>query len=146
MPIKESIDKRKFFRHPITVPILIQLLRGKDANTTESINISQGGLAFLWTEEFGEGEQLRITIPVKEKQFKIKARVAYSRKCMKTGLFQTGVAFLDYVSAFQAKLAEETIEILEYQKNLSKRLGHEVPEEEAAKQWIQKFAPNFPLF
>ena len=139
-------EKRKYYRHPITVPILIHQLSETDPNTSESINVSQGGLSFLWTRRLTKGTSLAVTIPVKEKLFEIKVQVAYCRKDDQTGLFQLGVAFIDYASAFQAKLAEEAIEILEYRKKLTLEFGHDVSEEEAARKWILRYAEFFPKF
>ena len=85
-----------------------------------------------------------INIAVKDKLFEIKSTVAYTKEDSKTGKFRTGVCFTDYPSAFMARLAEEMLEILRYQKNLSRQLGREVPEEEAASQWVKKYAARFP--
>ena len=70
--------------------------------------------------------------------------MAYCEKYRDTGLFRTGAAFIDHMSAFHAKLAEETIEILLYRKKISEEAGRDVPEEEAAKEWIKKYAAFFP--
>ena len=98
------------------------------------------------TEKHSKGVPVKITIPVKEKQFRIRAKVVYSKKDGQTGFFVTGVSFMDYSSAFQAKLAEEMLEILEYRKKISRESGHEISEEEAAKKWIGKFSKFFPTF
>ena len=138
-------EKRNFFRHPINVPILLLEEAKKNGDQlSESKDVSQGGLCFMATERMSKGAALRITIPVKEKRFRIKAQVVYSKKDDQTGFFLTGVSFIDYSSAFQAKLAEEMLEILEYRKKISYELGHEVSEEEAAKKWIGKFSKFFP--
>ena len=87
-----------------------------------------------------------ITIPVKEKFFDVKAKVIYSKEDKKTARFRTGVSFIDFPSAFKAKLAEEVLQILEFRKSLSRELGHEITEEEAAKKWVSEFAGRFPSF
>ena len=136
-------DKRKFFRHPFGVPIRLTIPDNGPGRTLQSQDISQGGLSFLWGEPLSRGRQIQLTIPVKEKRFEVNARVAYSRKDAESGYFRTGVAFIDTDSAFRAKLAEETLEILEYQKDISRTLGHEVSVEDAARQWIEKYAGRF---
>lgn len=137
-------EKRNFLRHPINVPLLIAEEQPKNTNGSQSVNVSQGGLCFLSTNRLHKGVPLKITIPVKEKQFRIRAKVVYSKKDGQSGFFVTGVSFMDYSSAFQAKLAEEMLEILEYRKRISRESGHEVSEEDAAKQWIGKFSKFFP--
>jgi hypothetical protein len=53
------------------------------------------------------------------------------------------VAFLDAESAFRAKLAEEMIQITEYRERILKDEGREMSEEEAAQEWIAKYAKSF---
>ena len=137
-------NRRNFLRHPLNVPLLVFHTQMKQEYEPHTVNVSQGGLCFLSTEKLDKGLPVDITIPVKDKRFKIKAEVVYSRKDGKTGFFITGVSFKDYSSAFQAKLAEEMLDILNYQKKLSRESGHEVPEEEAAQKWIGKFSRFFP--
>ncbi len=67
----------------------------------------------------------------------------YSKEDRKTGAYRTGVSFHDPCSALRAKLAEEALKILEYRKTLSKELGREVSEEEAAEKWIKEYAEQF---
>lgn len=85
-----------------------------------------------------------LTIPVKEKWFDIRARVAYSRILTLDSNYEIGVQFMDTPSAFRARLAEEVIQILEYRKKLSRELGRDVSEEEAARQWVTENASSFP--
>ena len=40
--------------------------------------------------------------------------------------------------------AANVLEIMEFQKSISLKLGHDVSEEEAASQWVREFAPHFP--
>lgn len=145
-PIPRS-DKRKYLRHPFSIPIKLEMPAEPQTGVSESTDISQGGLSFLWNTSLSRGSRLHITIPVKEKRFELNARVAYSHEdAVHPRLFRTGVKFTDIDSAFKAKLAEETLEILSYQKRLSREAGRDVPVEEAAKEWISKYAANFSSF
>ena len=141
--LDHNADRRNFLRHPINVPLLVSASK-KAPQSPQCLNVSQGGLSFLSTEKLNKGLPVRITIPVKDKRFKIKAEVVYSRKDGRTGFFITGVCFADYSSAFQAKLAEEMLEILDFRKKLSAEMGHEISEEEAAQKWIGQFSKYFP--
>ncbi|MBI3315566.1 MAG: PilZ domain-containing protein [Candidatus Omnitrophica bacterium] len=137
-------EKRNFLRHPVHVPIVIRPVRQSVEVPSKSVNISQGGLSFLWEKKLLKRSVVQITIPVKDKLFTVKGKVVYSEKDATSPRFRTGVSFTDRDSAFQAKLAEETLEILEYQKKISETLGHIISEEEAADEWIQKYAKFFP--
>ena len=142
--VEPFLEKRQFLRHPINVPILIQRSLRREASSSESINVSPGGLSFMTPQKLVRGDKLTITIPVKDKRFRIKGRVVYSVREEKRRLYKTGVFFSDHTSAFEAKLAEETLEVINYQKKISKTLGYAVSEEDAAREWIKKYARFFP--
>jgi hypothetical protein len=138
-------DRRHFYRHPIHLPINLSLDETRDSIASETGDISLGGLRFRWSQQLITGSLVDIDIPVKEKHFVVKARVAYCRQENKDLGFQAGVTFADPPSAFKAKLAEEVLDILEYQKRLSEKNGSPVTEEEAASRWITEKAKKFPL-
>jgi len=142
--MSESVkEKRRFFRHPIHVPIRLRVAETDAYHPSHSADISLGGLNFSWTKKLSRGTLLDITIPVREKLFDIRARVVYSKEDRRSAHFRTGVTFVDYPSAFKARLAEEVLQILEYRKSMSRELGHDITEEEAAKKWVSEFADRF---
>ncbi len=136
-------EKRHFFRHPVNVPIQLKMEKATDAYVSESKDISLGGLSFIWPSRLSKGALLTLSIPVKEKVFDVKARVSYSKGYKKSNQYRTGVAFINSPDAFKAKLAEEVLQIIEYQKTVSRELGYELSEEEAAKKWISRYADKF---
>jgi len=146
--MKEKPEKRKYFRHPIQVPIKLRELAEEELPPTrlQSEDLSDHGLCFYSGQGLACGTALRLAIPVEEHVFEVSARVAYSRRDSKTGAFRTGVFFEDMDSAFRAKIAEEILKIQEYRKKLSRTLGHEVSEAEAARKWIGQFAKHFSAF
>ena len=137
-------ERRKFFRHRISVPLQLSLSNDASPFASESSDISLGGLCFNWKKRIPKGRLLNVTIPVKERLFVVQGKVAWCKEDRKSGYYKTGICFLDGSSAFKAKLAEEALEILEYRKKRSKELDREMTEEEAAKEWIQQFAAQFP--
>lgn len=139
-------ERRKYYRHPISAPIKLRGTSQEQDIQTETSEVSLGGLSFLWRNKLSRGSFVDLSIPIKDKLFEIKGRVTYSIGDEKSGKFRTGVLFIDSPSAFRAKLAEEALEIIRYRKEMSRELGKEMTEEEAAKRWIQNFAKNFPDF
>lgn len=136
-------EKRKFFRHPIKVPIQLTRLENEVTVNARAEDLSQGGLAFFWPESIPEGAHLQLSIPIEKQLFKMRAIVTHSKKDVRTGLFKTGVNFEDPVSSFRAKLAEEIIQIRQYREKVSLLRGHPFSEEEAAQVWIDRNAENF---
>jgi hypothetical protein len=138
-------ERRKYFRHPIQVPLKLKPAH-RPGSFSESRDISLGGLNFIWSRKLPRGTLLDITIPVKEKLFELRARVTFSREDRRTAHFLTGVSFVDFPSAFKARLAEEVLQILEFRKTLSRDQGREVSEDEAAARWVSENASHFPAF
>lgn len=140
--VKTFVEKRRFRRHPLHVPLAVRPDRDSAPSPSQSADLSEGGLSFLWPALL-PNISVRITIPVKEKRYDVKGFVVYSVKDDGSGFFRTGVRFIDASSAFKAKLAEEAIEIMEYRRQLSAELGREIDEEEAARRWVRKYAESF---
>lgn len=138
-------EQRKFYRHPIRVPI--QLTKTEpSAAVSRTENLSQGGLCFYWPDFIPLGTHLELAIPMEHQLFKMNARVAHCRKDDAVGLFKTGVYFEDETSHFRAKLAEQVIQIRSYREKMSFLRGRELSEEDAAAQWIARNAENFSNF
>lgn len=136
-------EKRKFFRHPIKVPVQLMLVENGPVMRARVEDLSQGGLAFFWPEPLSEGTHLQLSLPVEKQLFKMRTRVTHSQKDASTDLFKIGVCFEDAVSSFRAKLAEEIIQIRQYREKMSLLRGHPFSEEEAAQTWIDHNAEDF---
>jgi c-di-GMP-binding flagellar brake protein YcgR len=136
-------EKRKFFRHPIKVPIQLTLVENGPVLNARAEDLSQGGVAFFWPESIPEGTQLQLSLPVEKQLFKMRTRVTHSQKEASLSLFKIGVCFEDAVSSFRAKLAEEIIQIRQYREKMSLLRGNPFSEEEAARIWIGHNAEDF---
>lgn len=140
--VQSAADKRKFYRHPLSVPIEYQE-RQTRKNRSSTVDISEGGLCFMADKCIAKGCTLHLRIPVGDQIFTVEGHVAYSNRVPSLNGFRTGVIFMDSTSAFRAKLAEEMLQVKLYQKKISIELGYEIPEEEAARRWIEKYAKKF---
>ena len=60
------------------------------------------------------------------------------------GGFELGVTFLDAEDAFLARMVEQVCHIEEYRAAVRRREGREMTSEEAASEWIGKYAAHFP--
>lgn len=136
-------EHRQFYRHPIHCPIQVRKSRDRQAECLESVNISEGGLCFFCEHSLAPETAIEVDIPIREKFFHIRAKVVYSRADMRTNLFKTGVTFQDTDSLFKAKLAEEILAIEKFRQSLVQLEGHDVSEEEAARQWIAAYGKQF---
>jgi c-di-GMP-binding flagellar brake protein YcgR len=138
-----QIEKRKFYRHPLSKPIQYQAYQSKSTDRTSTVDVSEGGMCFLAEHLLPRGTKLHLRIPVGGQVFQLQAQVAYCNEEPRLNKYRTGVAFLDAESAFRAKLAEEMIQITEYRDKVLREEGREITEEDAAREWIEKYAKSF---
>jgi hypothetical protein len=142
MQLPPGAEKRRFYRHPLSVPIEYHESQVRPGRTA-AVDISEGGLCFLAERFIAKGVGVNLKIPVGDQVFNIEGQVAYSNRLPAVNRFKTGVAFMNASSAFRAKLAEEMLQIQIYREKAAKEMGREVTEEEAAHLWIEKYAKKF---
>ena len=136
-------QRRRFYRHPIEAPIQLELANSGRALPSKTLDISLGGLCFNWSDKLPKNAFVTLTIPVAEKFFDVHAKIVYTKQVKARSDYRVGVMFTDFPSAFKAKLAEEILRIHEFRNKLSRTLGSELTEEEAASRWIADYAKKF---
>lgn len=141
--MERATERRQSLRYPIRVRIRLQLGVDPAVIHSQTGDLSEGGLHFLWMQALAKGSPLRVTLPILDRAFKMTGRVAYSNRDVVTGLFRIGVAFREPSSAFRMKLAEEILRIQKFREEYSQEEGYEISDEEAAVKWIQKYSREF---
>jgi hypothetical protein len=58
--------------------------------------------------------------------------------------YELGVTFLDAEDAFRARMVEQLCHIEDYRRSVMRTQGRELSLDEAATEWIEKFAEDFP--
>ena len=144
MPDNTTI--RKFIRHPAGVPIEVTLDWAEDENdetVDQTItNVSLGGLAFVSHKPLELLERVRICIPVLNEENYLVGNVVW---CEKAGSgYEIGIEFEKSRDAFRLRMIEQICHIEHYRKEIAKQEGRELNPQEAAKEWIAKYAGEFP--
>jgi len=134
---------RSFLRHPSDIPIEVQLDEPiAIAETDSANNISRGGLSFNSRVPLREGSVIRLRIPVVRPVYEVLGRVTWCHG--HPGYFEAGVQFLDQDDYFQARMVEQVCHIEHYKRSVLEREGRALSGEEAALEWIERYAPAFP--
>ncbi|HSW08958.1 PilZ domain-containing protein [Aquabacterium sp.] len=134
---------RQFIRHPVDVPVEIGIGEAQAALAFHTHDISQGGLAVHSDLAVDPGVQVEIRIRYVQPAFEARARVAWCRPGDTEG-YELGVTFLDADDAFRARMVEQICHIEDYRKSALRQEGREVSLEDAAAEWIAKYAAEFP--
>ena len=138
--IKVEGGMRQFIRHPSDIPIEVSRI-GEFADA-RGHNVSLGGVAFRCSSQLEAGIIVQLRIPFVQPLFETNARVAWCRECEEG--FELGVEFLDADDAFRARMVEQVCSIESYKKTIQQTEGRRLTTEEAAMEWIEKYASQFP--
>ena len=122
---------RQFIRHPLDVPIEIRTDHRGPAAALQTQDISLGGLA------------VHSEVHV-EPAFEARARVAWCRPCRDGAGHEVGISFLDPEDVFRARMVAQVCYIEDYRRSIARAEGRELSSEEAAGEWIAKYAHKFP--
>jgi len=105
-----------------------------------------GGLAFLFHQTVEPGTLLLIRISHVRPEFETEARVAWCRvlEDEEDVAIEVGVQFLNSEDAFRARMVEQVCHIDEYRRRVRAIEKRDLSPEEAAMEWVEKFAALFP--
>ena len=132
---------RDFIRHTVDVPLEV-MTSPSSVWRDRGVNLSYGGLSFESDECLDDGQILFLRIPTVDPPFEAQGRVVWCRP--EKGRFLIGVQFLDAQSAFQSRMIEQVCSIENYRKEVEQKEGRKLDSQQAAAEWIEKFAGRFP--
>ena len=138
----KSNPQREFLRHTVDVPLQVEKVGERVAHDEQSVNIGHGGLAFVSTTCPRVGDILQIRIPTVEPPFEGRARVVWCRP--ESGKHLVGVQFLESSDAFRSRMVQQVCSIENYRKEVQRVEGRMLSTQEAAAEWISKYAGRFP--
>lgn len=137
-----SAIMRHFMRHPSSMPIEVCALHSSLQAIQHLCNVSVGGLAFASDVEVEAGLIVSLRIPCVSPVFESLGKVAW---CRESGDgFELGVEFLDQDDAFRARMIEQVCHIEQYREQVWQTEQRKLSAEEAAAEWIGKYAATFP--
>jgi len=144
--LPDNTTIRKFIRHPAGVPIQVNLdwADDEDDETTDQTitNVSLGGLAFLSHKPLEILQRVRISIPLIQQENFLVGNVVWCEKSDPG--YEIGIEFEHSRDVFRLRMIEQICHIEEYRKEVEQQEGRKLSSQEAAKEWISKFAGDFP--
>ncbi len=130
---------RKFYRHPSEIPVEVWEVK-EPAQQHASKSLSIGGLAFICTSCWPPNTLIKIRLPLIKPIFEALVKVVWSRK--RLGYFETGVVFISEEDAFKGRMVEQLCQIELYRQK-RRAEGCCLSEEEAALEWVERYAEHF---
>ena len=144
MPSSKKI--RKFIRHPAEVPIRVSLERvvdeADDPNEQTITNVSLGGLAIVSDKPIAQLERVRISIPMLGEDNDLVGNVVWCEKAPDG--YEVGVEFDRSRDVYRMRMIEQICHIEHYRKEVARLEGRDLSSQEAAREWISRYAGDFP--
>ncbi|MDC1286944.1 PilZ domain-containing protein [Gammaproteobacteria bacterium] len=144
----DSTTIRKFIRHPVELPIQVATSWVEDENdetTDQTItNISLGGLAFISPTPLDVLERVRVSIPILERDNSLVGNVIWCEKSAGDSGYEIGVEFERSRDVFRLRMIEQICHIEHYRREALRIEGRELSAQEAADEWIARYAGDFP--
>lgn len=136
---------RQYIRHPSEMPICYKLNALDDipGNEHQKLHdISSGGLSFHSDQKINPGNSLHIQIVVDPPPFEADGIVVWCKK--ENDGYQVGLQFNDTDVEFGLRMIEQLCHIEQYRHEVLKNEGRWINSEVAAREWIEKYAKDFP--
>ncbi len=133
---------RKYIRHPVTIPIFYDQIDIAAKRKDLLKDISLGGLSFQSKRYIEPGTVLLIQIPFAMPLFQERAMVVWCRQ--EKPPYDVGVRFMAEESNYRMRMVEQVCYIQKYREDMIELEGRELSTEEAALEWIRKYAHDFP--
>lgn len=138
------LDHRQHIRHPTDIPIYWTLHKEMPHSREPLRNISEGGLAFLSRDEVSSGSTIDIQIPLQNPEMQLTGTVVWCQWLEPEEAYEVGVSFQDATTRFRARMVEQICHIEHYKKDILEQEGRQLTSEQAALEWIHRYAREFP--
>lgn len=142
---------RHYIRHPADIPIEVIAENTQHAlndNTQSAMkvekleNVSFGGLMFQSSIPYTQSKVITVRINSITPQFEASASVSWCRKSGR--YYMVGLEFTDKDTEFKLRMVEQVCHIMHYRKKVLETEGRQLGKDEAAKEWIERYASDFP--
>lgn len=135
---------RSYIRHPTDVPIELSPSDRMHDDHSRIKDVSVGGLSLRSDIALELKSLIKIRIPLVEPPFETHGKVVWCKKNQHD--YEVGVKFIDEQDAYAARMVEQICHIEHYRILIKDKEGRDLNIEEAAQEWIEKYARDFPSF
>ncbi|NOY62090.1 MAG: PilZ domain-containing protein [Gammaproteobacteria bacterium] len=133
---------RRYIRHPSDIPIYVCLEPTEVGKPQPLNNISEGGLSFSSEVRIARNTVIKLAIILTNPPFHIQGKVSWCRA--RGDHYDVGVEFADADDLFKARMVEQVCYIEHYKNEINDNGERVIDSEQAAAEWIAKYATKFP--
>lgn len=133
---------RTYIRHPANIPVQIEVESEAAGNIRRLANVSHGGLAFNSAAPIAKGSVIRLIIDAVDPVFAAQGIVTHAHR--EQAHYVIGIEFIHRNDLFVARMVEQICHIEQYKREVAANEGRQLSGQEAATEWIRKYANSFP--
>ena len=135
---------RQFIRHPASIPIQLEELDREISHSINTLNnVSFGGVSCLCAEPLKKGSTVKMKVECVNPDFEISGKIVWCRA--RNNLYEVGIEFIVSKDMFfHLRMVEQICHIEHYRNEVLHNESRKLSNEEAAKEWIEKYADSFP--
>jgi len=133
---------RSYIRHPSDIPLEFKLATVDDGAILNLNNVSYGGVSFNSDVPIKQGSIIELKILFVKPEFVSKCQISWCQ--IEGDYYVIGAMFLEQNDVYMARMVEQICHIEHYKNEVKRREGRDISGEQAANEWIEKFASSFP--
>ena len=127
---------------PIRVTLDVVDDDSDDSDDETLTNVSLGGLSFVSKQPLKVDQIVRVSIPVLKQDNHLSGKVVWCEQSPNG--YEIGVEFEGSKDVFRLRMIEQICHIEHYRKEVKLAEGRKLSSEEAANEWITRYAGDFP--
>jgi len=133
---------RNFIRHPADIPIKIIKDENGEHYYQPLRDISIGGLRCRFNEPLEIGVNIKIIVDLVDPGLEIPGKIVWCRADVAS--YELGIEFRGEKDVYRLRMVEQICHIEHYRNEMLIREGRNISSEQAAREWIVKYAGEFP--
>ena len=115
-----------------------------DTSDQTITNVGLGGLALVSSHPLEVLERVTVTIPVLDRNNILSGNVVWCEKADQG--YEIGIKFERSRDAYRLRMIEQICHIEHYRKEVERLEGRRLDSQQAAEEWISRYAKDFPEF
>jgi Tfp pilus assembly protein PilZ len=135
-------EMRQYIRHPTDIPIECSVPDTPIEDKPRMRNVSKSGLCFATKTRIEPGSNIHLKIPLNGVELEVDGLVMWCHDMDRS--YEMGVKFNDDETGYSVRMIEQLCHIEQYRQQVQENEGREISSEEAGKEWVTKFASDFP--
>ncbi|MFC1553292.1 hypothetical protein ACFL7D_01550 [candidate division KSB1 bacterium] len=131
----------KFIKHLSEIPLDFQVSDITQSEEIPPFGYERTGLTVTTDNEIKKGSKVKINFPLRDKIFDVHGIVEFCKKTRNR--YEFGVVFRNSEDELRTRLIEQAYYIDKYRCDIEINEGRSLTGQEAAMEWIEKFAKDF---